>query len=158
MNPWLMMPLIFFNNMLSIDIETYSSVDLARCGVYAYTQAEDFTILLLGYAFNGEPVQVVDLANNEVIPDEILRALTDPAVIKAAFNANFERTCLAQYLDMPMPPKQWCCSQAHALTLGLPASLEKVAKVLNLPSQKMQEGKALIRYFSMPCKPTRQRR
>ncbi len=154
MNPWLMMPLIFFNNMLSIDIETYSSVDLARCGVYAYTQAEDFTILLLGYAFNGEPVQVVDLANNEVIPDEILRALTDPAVIKAAFNANFERTCLAQYLDMPMPPKQWCCSQAHALTLGLPASLEKVAKVLNLPSQKMQEGKALIRYFSMPCKPT----
>lgn len=141
--------------MLSIDIETYSSVDLARCGVYAYTQAADFTILLFGYTFNNDPVQVIDLANNEAIPDEIISALTDPTIIKTAFNANFERTCLAQYLNIPMPPQQWYCSQAHALTLGLPTSLEKVAKVLNLSTQKMQEGKALIRYFSMPCKPTK---
>ncbi len=110
-------------------------------GVYAYTQAADFTILLFGYTFNNDPVQVIDLANNEAIPDEIISALTNSTVIKTAFNANFERTCLAQYLNIPMPPpQQWYCSQAHALTLGLPTSLEKVAKVLNLSTQKMQEG------------------
>lgn len=141
--------------ILSIDIETYSSVDLTKCGVYAYTQAEDFEILLFGYAFNNDPVEVIDLASGEQIPDEVTNAITDPAVIKTAFNANFERTCLAKYLNKPMPPEEWRCSQAHALTLGLPLNLAGVAKCLGLADQKMSEGKALIRYFSIPCKPTK---
>jgi DNA polymerase len=141
--------------ILSLDLETYSGVDLTKCGVYAYTGSQDFEILLLAYAFDDEPVAIIDLASGEQIPDEVLMALTDPNTIKTAFNANFERTCLARYLNTPMPPEQWRCSQAHALTLGLPASLEGVAKCLKLPQQKMSEGKGLIRYFSMPCKPTK---
>ena len=141
--------------ILSIDIETYSSVDLTKCGVYAYREAQDFKILLLAYAFDDESVEVIDLANGEEIPDDVVAALTDPSVIKTAFNANFERTCLAKYFNKPMPAKEWRCSQTHALTLGLSASLEKVAKCLNLREQKMKEGKALIKYFSMPCRPTK---
>jgi DNA polymerase len=141
--------------ILSIDIETYSSVDLTKCGVYAYTQAEDFEILLFGYAFNDDPVKVIDLASGEQIPDEVINALTDPSKIKTAFNANFERTCLAKHFNTPMPPEEWRCSQAHALTLGLPLNLAGVAKCLGLADQKMSEGKALIRYFSIPCKPTK---
>jgi DNA polymerase len=141
--------------ILCLDLETFGGVDLKKCGVYAYTESPDFEILLLAYAFDDEPVEIVDLAKGDLIPDVVLRALTDPAVIKIAFNANFERTCLAKYLNTAMPPEQWCCSQAHALTLGLPASLDGVAKCLNLSQQKMGEGKNLIRYFSMPCKPTK---
>lgn len=140
---------------LSIDIETYSSVDLSKAGVYAYVQAEDFEILLLAYAFDDKPVEIVDLASGESIPDDVAGAITDPSIIKTAFNVNFERTCLAKHFNKPMPAEEWRCSQAHALTLGLPASLEKVAKCLNLANQKMSEGKALIRYFSMPCRPTK---
>ncbi|NLI90382.1 MAG: DNA polymerase [Epulopiscium sp.] len=140
---------------LAIDIETFSSVDLARCGVYKYSEAEDFEILLLGYAFNDEEVEVVDLAQGETVPEEIIKAITDPSIIKTAFNANFERTCLARYFNQDMPAEQWRCSAAHSLSLGLPGNLAGVAKCLNLKEQKMDEGKALIRYFSIPCKPTK---
>ncbi len=141
--------------ILSIDIETYSSVDLAKCGVYTYTEAEDFEILLFGYAFDDEPVQVVDLASGEPLPHHVLQALTDPNVIKTAFNANFERTCIAKHFGYRMPPWQWRCTQVHALTLGLPIHLEGVAKAMKLKQQKDTAGKLLIRYFSMPCKPTK---
>lgn len=141
--------------VLSIDIETFSSVDLTKCGVHAYTESEDFEILLFAYALDDEEVGVVDLAQNEEIPEEVIDALTDPSVIKTAFNAQFERTCLAKYFSRELSPKDWRCSQAHSLTLGLPISLDGVGKCLNLENQKMDEGKALIRYFSIPCKPTK---
>ena len=140
---------------LAIDIETYSSVDLGKSGVYAYTEAEDFEILLFAYCFDDEEIQIVDLASGEKLPDEVVDALTDSKIIKTAFNAQFERTCLAKHLKTPMPPDQWRCSMAHALTLGLPTSLAGVAKCLKLTNQKMKEGKALIRYFSLPCRPTK---
>ena len=138
--------------MLAIDIETYSSVDITKCGVYAYTEAEDFEILLFAYAYDEEEVQLIDLASGEKLPQKIIEDLTNPAVIKTAFNASFERTCLAKYLNKPMPPKEWRCSAVHSLSLGLPTSLDGVAKCLNLQQQKISEGKALIRYFSMPSK------
>lgn len=141
--------------VLSIDIETFSSEDLVRCGVYRYTQSKDFEVLLLAFAFDGNPVEIVDLASSEGIPDDVLQALTDPVVVKTAFNANFERICLAQHFNIPMPAEQWHCSAAHAFNLGLPTNLDGVAKCLRLPQQKMREGKALIRYFSLPCKPTK---
>ncbi|SCY26265.1 DNA polymerase [Alkaliphilus peptidifermentans] len=141
--------------ILSIDIETYSSVDLAKCGVYPYAEAHDFEILLLAYGVDDEEVQVIDICQGELISQRILDALTDPTIIKTAYNARFERTCLSKYLNLPMPPEQWRCSQVHALTLGLPGHLEVVAKVMGLKQQKMKEGKALIRYFTIPCKPTK---
>ncbi len=141
--------------LLSIDIETYSSVDLIKSGVYAYCESSDFEILLFAYAIDDEEVEIVDLASGEKIPDYILKAMTDPAVIKTAYNANFERTCLAKHFHQPIPPEQWRCSSVHALMLGLPGYLDGVAKCLRLKDQKMKEGKALIRYFSVPCKPTK---
>ncbi|MTI71062.1 MAG: hypothetical protein FH751_12505 [Firmicutes bacterium] len=140
---------------LSIDIETYSSVDLVKSGVYKYSESDDFEILLFGYAFDEKSVEVIDLASGEKIPEDVLKALIDPSIIKTAFNANFERTCLAKYFNKPMPAKEWRCSSVHALSLGLPGNLSGVAKCLKLSQQKMKEGKALIRYFSMPCKPTK---
>lgn len=139
--------------MLAIDIETYSSIDITKCGVYAYTEAEDFTILLFSYAYDDEEIKIIDLACGEKLPKSIIDDLTNPKIIKTAFNANFERTCLAKYLNKPMSPKEWRCSAVHSLELGLPTSLDKVSKCMNLDQQKMNEGKALIRYFSMPCKP-----
>ncbi|CAI9390125.1 MULTISPECIES: DNA polymerase [Bacillaceae] len=141
--------------LLAIDIETYSSIDLIKTGVYAYCESADFEVLLLAYAVDDEEVRIVDLASGEKIPDDILKAMTDPTVIKTAYNANFERTCLAKYFHQPMPPEQWRCSSVHALMLGLPGYLDGVAKCLRLQEQKMKEGKALIRYFSVPCKPTK---
>ena len=140
---------------LAIDLETYSSVDLVKSGVYAYCESQDFEILLFGYAVDDGPVQIVDIASGEKIPKEIQIAITDPYVIKTAYNANFERTCLAMYFKKHMPPEQWRCSSVHALMLGLPGYLDGVAKCLKLPEQKMKEGKTLIRYFSIPCKPTK---
>ena len=140
---------------LSIDIETYSSVDLIKSGVYAYTEAPDFEILLFAYSFDEDPVQIVDFAQGEKLSKQVLEALTDPQVTKTAFNANFERTCLAKYFSTPMPPEQWECSSVHALTLGLPNNLGGVAKALKLQVQKDAAGKVLIRYFSIPCKPTK---
>ncbi|WP_010175510.1 DNA polymerase [Bacillus coahuilensis] len=140
---------------LIIDIETYSKVDLVKCGVYAYSESADFEILLFAYAVDDEEVEIVDLASGEKIPANILKAMIDPTVIKTAYNANFERTCLAKHFQIPMPPEQWRCTSVHALMLGLPGYLDGVAKCLKLQGQKMKEGKALIRYFSIPCKPTK---
>ncbi len=141
---------------LAIDIETYSSVSLRDCGVYAYVQSPDFEVLLFGYDFGDGLTDCVDLTEEE-LPREILEALTDPGVLKTAYNANFERTCLAKWLDRPMPPEQWSCTAVMARELGLPNSLEKVGEAIGLPEdkQKLKTGKALIRYFSVPCKPTK---
>lgn len=140
---------------LSLDIETYSSVDLAKSGMYKYAESPDFEILLLSYAFDDKVVHTVDLASGEQIPAEILNALTDPSVLKTAHNAAFERTCLAQYLNQPMPPQQWECTMIKSAMVGLPLALDAVSKVLKLSQEKMASGKALIRYFSVPCKPTK---
>jgi DNA polymerase bacteriophage-type len=140
--------------VLSIDIETYSSRDLAKCGVYAYAEAEDFEILLFGYAFDEEEVRVIDFKSGEVLPQEIKKVLCSEDVTKCAYNANFERVCLEAYFKVYMPPEQWRCTMVQALELGLPGSLEAVAKCLKLPQQKLSEGKALVKYFSMPCAET----
>lgn len=146
---------------MAIDIETYSSVDLAKSGVYAYTEAPDFDILLIGYKFDDDEVRVIDTMDTDCKSDpelkKVFSALTDPSVIKTAYNANFERTCLAKWFKTPMPAEEWCCTMVKALTLGLPASLENVSAALGLPEdkQKDRQGKALISYFCKPCKPTR---
>lgn len=142
---------------LSIDIETYSSIDLRASGVYRYAESPDFEILLFGYAFDDEPVQVVDLASGEKLPTEVLEALRNPEVLKTAFNANFERTCLSAFLGFRMQPEQWSCTAVMARELGLPATLEAVGQVMGLPEeqQKLKTGKALIRFFSVPCKATK---
>ena len=136
--------------ILSIDIETYSSVDLTKGGVYAYTEAEDFEILLFGYAFDDEEVKVIDLKSGEELPNEVKAALSNEIIIKTAFNASFERICIKAYLKIDIPPQHFRCSAVKALELGLPTSLEGVAKCLNLAEQKMEEGKCLIKYFSIP--------
>ena len=145
--------------LLSIDIETYSSVNLAKSGVYRYVEAPDFEILLFSYSADGGPVQVVDLACGEKIPADILGALTDESVTKWAFNANFERICLSRFLGFPtgkyLESAQWRCSMVWAATMGLPLSLEGVGAVLGLEKQKLTEGKELIKYFCQPCTPTK---
>ena len=140
---------------ISIDLETYSSVDLGKSGVYKYAESEDFEILLFAYSLNDEKVQVIDLASGEIIPEEILSALSDESVEKWAFNANFERVCLSRFLGKRLKPQGWYCTMIWSAYLGLPLSLEKVGEVLKLDKQKMNEGKTLIRYFSIPCKPTK---
>lgn len=160
---------------LSLDLETYSDVNLARCGVYKYAESPAFEILLFGYAVDGGEVQVIDLAQGETIPEKILDALTDDTVTKWAFNANFERVCLSRYLtDLGrslnpfhdrhplsqecarfLNPTGWKCSMVWSAYMGLPLSLEGVGAVLNLDNQKMKEGRDLIRYFCVPCKETK---
>ena len=140
---------------LSIDLETYSSVDLGKSGVYKYAESEDFEILLFAYSINDGEVKVIDLASGEIIPEEILSALNDESIEKWAFNANFERVCLSRFLGKRLKPQGWYCTMIWSAYLGLPLSLEKVGEVLKLDKQKMNEGKALIRYFSIPCKPTK---
>lgn len=142
---------------LAIDIETYSSVPLRDCGVYAYSQSSDFEILLFGYAWDEEPVEVIDLARGQELPQELINALYDPKILKTAFNASFERTCLSAFLGRVTPPEQWSCTAVMARELGLPGSLAEVGEVIGLPEdkQKSKTGKALIRYFSIPCKPTK---
>ncbi|WP_419490344.1 DNA polymerase [Dialister hominis] len=160
---------------LSLDLETYSDLNLAKCGVYKYAESPAFEILLFGYAVDGGPVQVVDLAQGESIPEEILDALTDDTVTKWAFNANFERVCLSRHLtdlgrsldpfydQHPLSqecarflnPAGWKCSMVWSAYLGPPLSLEGVGAVLNLDNQKMKEGRELIRYFCVPCKETK---
>lgn len=161
---------------ISIDIETYSGIDLTKCGVYKYAESPDFEILLFGYSMDGGEVSVVDLASGETIPPRIIDALTDDDVQKWAFNANFERVCLSRYLsDMGAPldqfadnhfssqylgkakylnPESWRCSMVWSAYMGLPLSLEGAGAVLGLEKQKLTEGKELIRYFCTPCKPT----
>ncbi|MFZ5817261.1 MAG: DNA polymerase, partial [Bacillota bacterium] len=140
---------------LAIDLETYSSADLTKTGVYGYTQAPDFEILLLAYAWDDGPVEVIDLAQGEAIPAGVLAALTDTAVLKTAWNAQFERTALARHLGQAMPPEQWRCSMVHSYTLGLPGSLDLAAKAVGVEVQKDSAGSALIRFFCRPCKPTK---
>lgn len=141
---------------LSIDIETYSPEPLAKCGVYRYSQSPEFEILLFGYSVDGSPVKVVDFTAGEHLPDEVMSALTDPKVMKWAFNAQFERVCLSRYLGYPvgqyLDPSSWHCTMIWAATLGLPLSLEGVGTVLGLEKQKLKEGKDLIRYFCTPAK------
>ena len=141
---------------LSIDIETFSPEPLAKCGVYRYCQAPEFEMLLFGYSVDSGPVQVVDLAAGERIPADVLAALTDPAVSKWAFNAQFERVCLSRYLGYPvgryLDPDSWYCTMVWSATLGLPLSLEGVGAVLGLEKQKLKEGKDLVRYFCTPAK------
>lgn len=157
---------------LSIDLETYSSVSIKN-GVYPYAESSDAEILLFGYSINDEPVVVIDVANGEKIPDEILMALTDDSVTKWAFNASFERIFLSYWLKRNYPeyfksysvpedsvsnyldPSSWKCSMIWAAYMGLPLSLEGVGAVLGLEQQKLKEGKDLIKYFCVPCKPTK---
>ena len=141
---------------LSIDIETYSSEDLVKTGVYRYAEASDFAILLFAYAFDMDEISIISLAEGEKLPEEVVRALTDETVLKTAYNANFERVCLSRYLGMAgyLPPEQWQCTAVLAAELGLPQTLDGAAKALNLSEQKDAKGKALIQFFSKPCKPT----
>ncbi len=156
---------------LSIDLETFSSVNLGKCGVYKYAESDDFEILLFGYSVDGSEVQVVDLAQGETIPEVVLSALTDETVTKWAFNAQFERVCLSRYLrdkginvnpgktvkseGLFLNPCSWHCTMIWSATLGLPMSLENVGTVLGLDKQKLTEGKNLIKYFCLPCNPTK---
>lgn len=158
---------------MSLDLETKSGTDLSRSGVYRYTEDPEFGILLLGYSINGGGVCVVDVACGEQIPEDVLRAIVDESVTKWAFNAAFERVCLSAWLRKHRPdlfcsysipedsvgnylnPVSWRCSMIWAAYIGLPLSLEGVSAVLKLQDQKMSEGKTLIRYFSVPCKPTK---
>ena len=155
-------------NMITIDIETKSDKDISKCGIYAYTDAPYFDILLFAYSIDGQPVRVVDTANGEEIPENVLAALADENVVKRAFNCNFERVCLSKYLRENYPqyfqsysidedtvgdflnPESWHCSMIHARTLGLPSSLAEVGKVLGIEQQKMTDGKALVKFFCVP--------
>lgn len=144
---------------LSIDLETYSSADISKTGVYRYSESPDFEILLFGYSIDGSPVQLVDLTCGERIPDEVKDALSDPSVTKWAFNASFERICLSRWLGLPsgtyLEPQQWRCSMIWSAYLGLPLSLAGVGAVLKLDKQKLDTRKDLIRYFCKPCRPTK---
>ena len=140
---------------LSIDIESYSDVDLSKCGVYKYASSPAFEILLFGYAVDGGDVRVVDLACGKQIPEEIISALSDASVTKWAFNAMFERVCLSNFLGEWLESEGWHCTMVWAATLGLPLSLESAGAALGLEKQKLTEGKDLIRYFCVPCKPTK---
>ncbi|WP_294496311.1 DNA polymerase [uncultured Ruminobacter sp.] len=145
-------------NNITLDIESFSSVDIGKSGVYRYAESPDFEILLFACSVDGQPVKIYDLANGEKVPDEILKALTDEKIIKHSFNASFERICLSRYLGLPpgtyLSPEGWHCDMVWAATLGLPQSLEGVGAILGLEKQKLTEGKDLIRYFCKPCTPT----
>lgn len=144
---------------INIDLESYSNINLTKSGVYKYCESKDFEILLFGYSVDNGEVQVVDLANGEKIPQEIINALTDDAVTKWAFNAMFERVCLSKHLGLPLgeylDPLAWKCSMVWSAYMGLPLSLEGAGAVLGLEKQKMGGGKDLIKYFCTPCSPTK---
>ena len=141
--------------ILGCDIETYSEIDLPKCGVYAYAEHPSFEILLFAYAFDDEETRVVDLKCGERLPPRVLDALTDPAITKAAFNAAFERTCIGRYLGKRLDAAQWQCTAVQSAMLALPLSLEGVGEVLGIERKKLKEGGDLVRYFSLPCKPTK---
>ena len=140
---------------LSIDLESFSDIDLIKCGVYAYADSPAFEILLFAWSFEGGETQIIDLAQGEKLPAEVEDAIFDVSVTKTAYNANFERTCLSKHFGRYIPPESWHCSAVQAAMLALPRSLEDVGRVLGLDEQKMKEGKELIRYFCVPCKPTK---
>lgn len=141
-------------HVLSIDLETYSDIDLSTCGVYRYVEG-DFHILLFAYAFDDEDVHVVDLACGEELPQDVRDAVFDPAIIKAAWNAQFERTCLSQFFGTRLSPDSWQCSMVWAASLSLPLKLKTAAEVLKTGEQKDDAGERLIKYFSVPCRPTK---
>ncbi len=141
--------------ILEMDIESFSDVDLIKCGVYAYADSPAFEILLFAWSFDGGETQIIDLAQGEKLPAEVEDAIFDVSVTKTAYNANFERTCLSKHFGRYIPPESWHCSAVQAAMLALPRSLEDVGRVLGLDEQKMKEGKELIRYFCVPCKPTK---
>ena len=140
--------------VLSIDLETYSDIDLGNCGVYRYVEG-DFHILLFAYAFDDEDVRIVDMACGEELPREVIEAIFDDSIIKAAWNAAFERTCLSQYFGTRLSPDSWQCSMVWAASLSLPLALKNAAAVLKTGEQKDKAGDALIKYFSVPCRPTK---
>lgn len=140
---------------LSIDIETFSEVDLPKSGVYAYSDHPSFEILLFAYAFDDEETQIVDLKCGERLPKRVLDALVDPNCIKTAFNAAFERTCISRYLGVHLEPVGWQCTAVQSAMLALPLSLDGVGEVLNIERKKLKEGVDLVRFFSLPCKPTK---
>lgn len=140
--------------LMGIDIETYSSAPLPKCGVYRYCDAPDFGILLFSYAFDDDPVKTIDLTSGETLPLEVISAMEDPSIIKVAYNAQFERVCLSRYLGHWLDPHQWRCTMVMAAYLTLPGRLADAAVALGT-TEKMEEGKDLIRYFSVPCKPTK---
>lgn len=145
------------NHHLSIDLETYSDVDIKKSGMYRYVQSPTFEILLFAYSFDGAPSQVIDLAQGEVIPQQVLSALTDPAYLKHAYNAAFEWYCLSKYIGRLLPPSQWRDTMLHGLYAGYTAGLDATGRALGISEdkQKLSTGKALIRYFCVPCKPTK---
>lgn len=143
------------NTVLSIDIETYSDVSLPDCGVYRYADSDAFEILLFAYSIDEGQTEIIDLAQGETLPENITDMLFDDAVIKTAFNANFERTCLSKHLGIKLKPEAWRCTAVQASLLALPLTLEGVGMVLGLDKQKMTEGKELIKYFCTPCRPTK---
>lgn len=144
---------------ISIDIETFSDVDLIRCGVYKYADSPDFEMLLFAYAADDGDVHIIDIAGGEELPEEIIQAIKSDTVVKTAYNAQFERVCLSRYLKLPegeyLNPQSWYCTAVQAAELALPLSLADVGSVLGLERQKMTEGKELIKYFCVPCKPTK---
>lgn len=144
---------------ISIDIETFSSEDLSKCGVYKYCESPDFEILLFGYSIDGGAVRIIDLAACEKIPEEVVLSFTDDSVLKFAFNAGFERICLSKFIGLPtgeyLNPKSWRCTMVWSAYMGLPLSLQGVGTVLKLEKQKLTEGKELVRYFCVPCTPTK---
>lgn len=143
---------------ISIDIETFSSVDLAKSGVYRYSESADFEVLLFGYSIDNSETNVIDLLSGEKIPSEVISALTNDSIIKWAFNAQFERICLSKWLGLPagqyLDPKSWKCTMVWSAYMGLPLNLQGVGAVLGLEKQKLTEGKDLVRYFCKPCKPS----
>lgn len=140
---------------LAIDIETYSDISLTDCGVYRYTDSDEFRILLFAYSIDDGETKIVDLAQGEILSPHIIHMLQDDSVVKTAFNANFERICLSKHLGVMLQPESWRCTAVQASLLALPLSLEGVGAVLGLDKQKMTEGKELIKYFCSPCKPTK---
>ncbi len=141
--------------ILGIDIETYSPVPLPKAGVYKYVDTDEFEILLFSYAYDDGPVRTVDMASGESLPESVLADLENPEVIKAAYNAQFERVCLSKYLGHWLDPRQWRCTAVMAAYLTMPSRLADAAVALGVTERKMEEGKDLIRYFSVPCKPTK---
>ena len=144
---------------LGCDIETFSDVDLIRCGVYKYADSPNFEMLLFAYAVDDGDVHIIDIAGGEELPEEIIQAIKSDTVVKTAYNAQFERVCLSRYLKLPegeyLNPQSWYCTAVQAAELALPLSLADVGSVLGLERQKMTEGKELIKYFCVPCKPTK---
>ena len=140
---------------LSVDIETYSSIDLGKCGLYRYAQSDDFEILLFAYSFDDEPVKVIDLAQGEQLPQELIAALSDKNIIKTAYNAAFEWYCLNKFWKTPID--QWRCTMVKGLYCGYPAGLKAIGDAMGLAEdkKKLMTGKALIRYFCIPCRPTK---